>query len=1097
MKTLATSLLLLFLIGSQASAQHSSNAYRVLADSLYRHHHYQYATEYYEKALRKAPEPGYLMLQLGKCYDKINNAPAAERWFKLASKNKAVFTDEDYYLFAESLIAQEKRQQADSVLEKILSANPNMHLASQALWDIRNYDRFFEDSSLYKIKSLSINSDVAEFSPVYYKDGLVFSAARQESALKKKYHWDNSHYLNLYYSAKKDDVFTSPELFEKDLSTKHHDGPAMFYANYQRMILNRNQRIRVEGREDVYELRPGLFEALFNPGKSTWDVTPLPFNNTAFSYAHPSISEDGNTLYFASDMPGGYGGNDIYRVERVNGVWGIPFNLGPIVNTLEDEAFPFFINNTLYFASTGHGGLGGLDIFVTHVDANGFTPVRNLGYPINSHADDFSLITDSVKSDGYYSSSRNGNDDIFSFRKIDPKVILYAHIFDGESKTSLPGANIQVITNGGDDRTLISDERGEFTFSLPRDAAFIVIGTKDDLIGMTSDVADSTGKKIEIAAYRDTTSVLCIGLVKNEDGIPQKASVIEVTDLITSQKLSHPSDESIITFRGEKGHHYRVEVQDITGHTAEHQLDIAPTDHGTKRFTIILPSGLEKMEMAAKVYRADDNQPLANAQVQLITFNDHDREMITNSSGIVEFALDHGTAYVVIATKDGMSGMHSGMAEEGMDKRNIIHPVPVYGDRHGNVLAMGLVTSRTGQPVEGYTAEVTNKATGEKIAIHADKGLLTFFTDRGASYNINVMHDEFETAKQELHIPGTGSDVEKFAIILDKRSGEEKILPVSTPVIAQNIKPSTLLLVETEDGKSKAFVANENSMNEITEKNGQLYLENSKTGESIGKGSIADLKNDRSTLTDKNLAGLGSVTLRNIYFDFDKATLDDDDKQRLHLVKQVLDNYNAYTLTIAGHADDRGTDNYNVRLSRKRSNAVARYLIEQGVPKSRINQRALGETQPAIPCTTDDCSEEDHKLNRRAEFVISQEDSQADPLVSLGDQKNTSTFNSGTYDELIQDFGERQVDGISFKVNIGAFKKSHDLKFKELADLGKIESFSKEGMTYYSLSEYRTLKEAEEIRQRAEKRGVKGASITIYYNGDRIRLAEFVNLTQK
>ena len=157
------------------------------------------------------------------------------------------------------------------------------------------------------------------------------------------------------------------------------------------------------------------------PGKS-W---PLPFNNPAYSYLHPSISEDGNVLYFASDKPGGYGGTDIYRaVANHSGFGAHPINLGPVVNTTEDEAFPFFIENTLYFTSNGHGGLGGLDIFRSE-QANGeFTPPINLAYPINSTADDFSLVTAPDQRNGYFASSRTGNDDLFSFQKLSVNQVL-------------------------------------------------------------------------------------------------------------------------------------------------------------------------------------------------------------------------------------------------------------------------------------------------------------------------------------------------------------------------------------------------------------------------------------------------------------------------------------------------------------------------------------------------------------------------------------------------------------------------------------------------------------------------------------------------
>lgn len=1094
MKTVATSLLLLFLASVRLFAQHGSNAYRDLADSLYRHHHYQYAADYYEKALKKSKEPGYLMLQIAKSYDKINNPAKAEQWFDKAGKNNARFEDEDYYLYAEALVVRNKRPKADSLLTRMLEENPNAHLARRALSDIRNFDKFFADSARYKVVPLAINTGVAEFSPAFYKDGLVFSAAKQEGALKKKYHWDNSHFLNLYYSSKNGETFNEPKLFEKDLNTRHHDGPAVFYNNFQNMILNRNQSVKVEGREDVYEWRPGLYDATYNASKDDWTVTPLPFNETAYSFSHPYISEDGNTLYFSSDRPGGYGGMDLYKVERIHGTWSTPFNLGPSINTEEDEAFPFIAKNTLYFASNGHGGLGGLDIFASDFSQNGFTPPANPGYPINSSSDDFSLITDSVKVRGYYASSRKGNDDIFSFVKHDLKINLLAHIFDGETDKPLPGANILVITDSGDDMNIVADDSGNGKFTLPEGMTFIVIGSHDDLIGMTSDIADSA-KQLDIAAYRDTTTTPVVVFIKDEFGLPRKASHITIKDVTTGKTIPYPLDQSIINFQGERGHSYNVAVADDLGNKAEKMVDIGNNEHGVKRLTLILPTN-SKMEMAGRVFRADDNTPIAGATVKIMTFVDDDQELKTNNDGIVDFNLGRGTAYVVIATKDGMSGIHSGMAENGMDKANIIHPIPAYGDRPNSVLAMGLVTSTSGVPVEGYEAEVNDKATGEKIVLQANKGLLTFLGEHGKSYNIKITHHDFETTLQELFIPANGPDTEKFAIILEEKDGIKKnITPQNT--IAQKGKSSTLLVLDTEEGNTRAFISSEKTLNEITEKNGELYIQDGSGNRQLGKGTIDELKKNPATmLASRGINISSSETLRNIYFDFDKSALDAEDEARLQHVKEVLSHRSNYSLTIGGHADDRGQENYNMRLSKRRSAAVSKYLISQGIPQSRIILRAFGELYPVVECPDGDCSEKDHQLNRRVEFVLTTNGKATPDLISRGDEEVSGNTPEEEFQSLLEKFGDKQIEGISFRVNIGAFKRNHSASFPELADLGKVESVKVNGTTFYTLNEFMTLKKAEEARKKVLERGIKGASISIYRMGDKIKLSELPTLAQ-
>lgn len=923
--------ILLLLLGSLAFSQHSSMAYRTLADSLYLHHHYQFAAGYYEKALKKSPHQGNIMLQLAKCYHKINLITESEKWFVKAKSNHGTFSKDDYYQFAQVLIFLKKKNQADSLLEHILQTDPNAHMARKSLADLRNFQQYYQDSAAVRVNSLSINSSVSEFAPVYYKEGIVFSSAKQEGPFRKKYHWDNSHFLNLYYAVKTaDHRFGEPQLFEKELNTRHHDGPAMFYAQYQKMIINRNQRVKVEGREDVFEWRPGLYDAQFDQAKSSWQVTPLPFNESAYSYLHPSISEDGNILYFVSDKSGGYGGTDIYRVVRSGGVWGTPFNLGPVVNTAEDEAFPFFIDGTLYFASNGHGGLGGLDVFKCKQYVNGFTPPTNLGYPINSTADDFSLVTDLDQRNGYYASSRHGNDDLFSFQGVVTKMDILAR----------------------------------------------------------------------------------------------------------------------------------------------------------------LPSTPEIMNMAARVFRADNNQPLGNAHVKVITFSEIDQELTANAEGRVDFNLAQGTAYVVIGSKDNLTGMHSGMAERGTDKTFIIHPVPAYGDRPNEVLAIGLVTNTVGELIDVYRATVTNRATGSDISVQTEKGILTFLGERGKTYNIAVAHENYQTALQELSIPLTGPETEKFSVILENKfDGQEKKFP-----IVVNAGESELLVLDTEQGTSKMYIKSGESLTEITEKDSLLYLHTPRGSEYLGKGMLSNLRTDPSPV----LKGLGlqqsdRTNLRNIYFDFDKATLDEEDKEYLKQVKKILEHDRSFKLLIAGHADDRGNENYNIRLSRRRAQAVSKYLTNQGIFKDRIIQKAFGESLPVVPCHTVDCSEEDHQKNRRAEFVLRSDTIQTStpPLSKTSVLHKSDTMQYGA---LLETFSEKRIEGLSFKVSIGAYRKRPDLTFSELSDLGKIESVKEAGITYYSLSGFSTLKEVENVRHEVMRRGVKDASISIYQNGTKITLTNFIAL---
>lgn len=981
MNKILPALLLILLFSLQAFSQHSSVAYRKHGDTQFQHHHYQSAIEFYTKALNKSPEPGAIMLQLARCYLRTNQPAEAEKWFIEASANKATFTMEDYYLYARALVTLKKRSQADELLEHVVRTDPNSQQARKALSDLRDFEKYYKDSTSIEIDTLSINTSVAEFGPAYYKEGIVFTSARMEGILRKKYHWDNTHFLNLYYSPKANGKdLSTPQLFERDLNTSYHEGPAMFYDQYRKMILNRNQTVTVEGREDVYERRLALYDAVIDEGKATWKVTPLPFNDAAYSLAHPCISEDGNTLYFISDQVGGYGGTDIYRVVRTNGTWGKPFNLGPVVNSAENETFPFFIDKTLYFSSTGHGGLGGLDLFQSIQTVNGFSPPENLGYPMNSTADDFSFITKSDQRSGYFASSRAGNDDLFYFEKPSQEVDVIAQVYDSLTKTPIVDAQVQLITSTGTDSTPRADSHGNYTFTVPVELPYVIVATQADKIGMVSDISDNPNTH-QIIATIDTSRVACIGFIQNDEGQPKNAAVISILDETTGQKIEYPGDTSQITFMGEKGHQYQVDVQGHDGTKASHKVVIGLNDKDPKIWTMILPDAA-LLDMAARVFRGDDNQPLANANVKVITFGEIEQELITDANGMVDFKLKEGTAFEIVGTKDNLKGSTSGMAERGKtDKASMIIPVPLYGsDSVKSVLALGLVTDTKGDPIEGYKATVSNKKTGENIPAETKDGLLTFKGKPGESYNISVSHDDYLPTLQDLTLPDNGPDIHKFTVILEEKpkSNEKKVLPVALAAIestkiAEDIKAgkSSLLVVDTDKGTSKVYIQTGETLSEITERDSLLYRETPRGNEFLGKGMLYGLRTDPSSV----LKGLGKTDLtklRNIYFDFDKSDLDPEDEKYLLSVKRILELDLTSRLIIAGHADDRGTNDYNIKLSQRRVQAVSSYLIAAGIPKDRIVLKAYGETLPVVPCHGADCSEEEHQKNRRAEFVLSQ-----------------------------------------------------------------------------------------------------------------------------
>ncbi len=256
-----------------------------------------------------------------------------------------------------------------------------------------------------------------EFSPVFYKGGIVFCSNLRDNSLIG-YKDKQTRLFKIYYvSAKGKKGWKSPQLLSKELTTDLNDGPVTFNTDGNIIYYSRNNTIEnsLKNISDTSN-KLGIYTAELINGIWT-NIKPFPFNNPLYSFSTPSLSPGGERIYFSSDMPGGYGGMDLYYCDTLNKGWAKPVNLGPVINTPENESFPFACKyDMLYFASDGHHGLGGKDLYYTReINGTWIAPVA-LDSTINSAADDFGIVFDSTFENGYFSSNRRKTDDIFSFR---------------------------------------------------------------------------------------------------------------------------------------------------------------------------------------------------------------------------------------------------------------------------------------------------------------------------------------------------------------------------------------------------------------------------------------------------------------------------------------------------------------------------------------------------------------------------------------------------------------------------------------------------------------------------------------------------------
>lgn len=456
---------------------------------------YKNAAQLYERALAKNINQDQLVHNLAFCYLKLNDMPSAEKWLTKSVTLKDA-KSEEYLQLAEVLKENKKYKESEVWFEKynLISDKKNKH-NYESDSDIKEY---YSDSSLYKVSFVSsINSKGSDFSPCYFKDGLIYVSERDHDKYStSEFMWDQSHYLDLYYAEFENNEganFKKEKPFNAKLNTKYHEGPIATNKDQTFLVFTRNNYFQKKAHlstDGINKLK--LFYNEFKDGK--WSSTKnFPFNNDQYSCGHPALTSDGKTLFFVSDMEGGIGGTDLWKCTYENGKWTKPENLGDKINTPENEMFPTLINDSVfYFSSNGLGGLGGLDVFSASYIKEKIGNPKNMGYPINSNRDDFGLIYDAKSETGFFTSNREnssgGSDDIYFF-KIQGN---YLTILVVDEKTKLPLSKGSVTyTLSEKTYSITTDDKGKVKINLKPKTDLSFIASYSGYINESSSISTS------------------------------------------------------------------------------------------------------------------------------------------------------------------------------------------------------------------------------------------------------------------------------------------------------------------------------------------------------------------------------------------------------------------------------------------------------------------------------------------------------------------------------------------------------------------------------------------------------------------------------
>ncbi len=873
----------------------SVNAQLKRANKYYDRYDYAKAVPIYKRIL-KNQEDMEVLEKIANSYRLLRNYQEAEEYYA-----RLVTLPEikpiNYFYFGEVLKNNNKADAAKFQYVRYLQMVPGDTQVEDALKSCDEIKVWVKRTQQFDVAPLeNLNTSHSEFSPSLYKDKLIFTSDRAPDLVNNSSDsWNKQPFLNEYYvdiTGKKDSNLTfskNPKLLPWPINTDFHDGPMCFDEKTNTMYIT---RVGYEARkkDPNFVNRPQLYSAEII-GTKWQDAKPFKYNDEKYSVAHPSVSNDGQWLYFSSDMPGGMGGLDIYRCHKEETGWGESQNLGDKVNTVYDEVFPFIRKDgTLFFSSSRHLGFGGLDIFSATKEKDKFTDVSNLGSPLNSPTDDFGIVfTDDIDR-GYFSSDRNsgkGSDDIYTFIAlhkfitIDGKILLSQNI-NNPAKHLF----VKLFTEEG---TLVSttytDTTGYFNFEhLPSDKQYLV-------------KIDETDPQL---IDRDK-----VYMANNNDKIVR---VIVIND------------------KGDKFVFHRL-----------------PLD----------PNELELMMVndddtfaGSLLYGNDPNRPMANKTVNLVNDNG-DIVGTTTTDGRGAFVFHHLPADRNFLVKVDET-------DANLDDKTLLS-----------------LTDKNGKEIQ--SAKAGNRGDFKFSLLPPDKNTLTQVPEEDAQLKFNFrgkLSKENKTPLRNTTINLVDEDGNILGTVVTNENGyfmfmnlpsDKNLLFTIDETDSQIDFGDVLYLTDEKGNLIKVFRRNKKGKFEFfvlptdVAKLDKIYADDTQLSVNLPK-PIAKETNYR---------------IENLYYDFNEFLVLPTCIKTLYKISELMQSNLELNITFASYTDERGSADYNLKLSNKRAVAAKDFLIVEGIDAKRITAQGYGETNLLNKCgDKGDCTDEQHSVNRRTEVKI-------------------------------------------------------------------------------------------------------------------------------
>ncbi len=501
------------------------------ADKYYEKLSYFKAIELYSELIGSEVDGPFLKAKLAYSYYNIGDMKNAADNYTKAFASESNLASDHYFYFAQALKQVGNYSESDKWMAKFHELTKSDQRGTSYASNTTYLDQIKKEGNHFEIKSVTFNSEFSDFGGYSLnKTGkLYFITSRRNKAVKQSWSWNGKTFLDIYAFNEADSNEINPKLFSKKVNTKYHEGPICFTIDESRVYFTRNNIAKGKAKRDSLGIQNiKLYTAQVNNEGKWFNEKELAINSRYFSVGHPTISLDGKTLFFVSDMPGGFGGADIYKAEILaDGNLGTPINLGETINTEGKEMFPWISpDGLLFFASDGFIGLGGLDIFVAKIEKDGTIKNKlNAGEGINSQRDDFGLIFKKDAKSGYFSSNREGGlgeDDIYAFKLTRPfqfSIELKGIVIDNLTKQFIAAAKVYLKNeNGSVIDSTIADESGAYLFNIEFNQSYTIEALKNNYF--ENSVAVSTIDFKENTLQQDVvldknTGIFLYGLIKD------------------------------------------------------------------------------------------------------------------------------------------------------------------------------------------------------------------------------------------------------------------------------------------------------------------------------------------------------------------------------------------------------------------------------------------------------------------------------------------------------------------------------------------------------------------------------------------------------